>query len=119
VNPCVFITIFLKLLLPLGSRISWSISHSVEEKAGSNRNLFQNRRILSIKIHYARKKYKICIEYLRRKPDGENCNLKIIVIFKGKLSSKGVALLALMKLAHINGSTEKQEKKARMVHYLI
>jgi hypothetical protein len=38
------------------------------------------------------------MEYLRRKPDGENCKCpKVIVIFKGQLSSKGVALLALMK----------------------
>ncbi len=60
------------------------------------------------------------MEYLRRKPDGENCKCpKVIVIFKGQLSSKGVALLAVMKLAHINRSTEKQEKKARMVDYLI
>jgi hypothetical protein len=55
VNPCVFVTTFLKFPLPLTSRISRNISHSVEEEAGSNRNLFQNRRILSIRIHYARK----------------------------------------------------------------
>jgi hypothetical protein len=58
------------------------------------------------------------MEYLRRKPDGENCKwLKAVVKFKGQLSSKGVALLALMKQAHINRSTEKQEKKARMEDY--
>ena len=53
------------------------------------------------------------MQYLRRKPDGENCKCqKAIIIFKGQLSSKGVALLALMKQARINRSTQKQEKES-------
>lgn len=47
VNPYVFVTTFLRFPLPLVAMISWYISHSVEEKTGSHRNLFQNRRILS------------------------------------------------------------------------
>ena len=44
------------------------------------------------------------------KLDGENCKCrKVIVIFKGQLSSKGVALLVLMKL----GPYQQIYKKAR------
>ena len=60
------------------------------------------------------------MEYLRRKPDGENCkclkgnsNIQRAIVFQG-----GGALGAY-ELAHINIFTEKQEKKARMVDYLI
>lgn len=42
-----------------------------------------------------------------------NSNIQRAIVFQG------VAPLALMKQAHINRSTEKQEKKARMEDYLI